>query len=127
MSASPWVVVLGAVAQMEERRRRAGKPPLEELTALRSIAFRFMPGQGGSMFPEGFGEAESGRMGRLLVDIEDAADALDVSVSTVKRLIAAGELPAVKVGGATRVRTFDLAGYVTRLAPMNGAHTMEVR
>lgn len=119
MNTSPWVVVLGAVAQMEERRRRAGKPPVEELAALRSVVFRFMPDQDGPISPEIAAVPDSGRMGRLLVDLEDAADVLDVSVTSVKRLISRGELPAVKVGGATRVRTADLAGYVARLVPMN--------
>lgn len=65
------------------------------------------------------GDVDDGGMSRLLVDIDDAASVLDVSTATVKRLIKAGQLPAVKVGGSTRVRTTDLAGYVARLPVAN--------
>jgi len=55
------------------------------------------------------------RVTPLLVRLERAAEALDCSPTTVKRLIRAGALPAVKVQGATRVRVCDLRNYVERL------------
>ncbi len=66
---------------------------------------------------EGDDEAEDdGRVAPLLLRVERTAEALDCSPSTVKCLISAGELPAVKVHGATRVRVDDLRDYVERLA-----------
>jgi len=44
----------------------------------------------------------------LLLRLERTAEVLDCSPTTVKRLIKAGDLPAVKVNGATRIRVADL-------------------
>lgn len=52
----------------------------------------------------------------LLLRLDRTAEALDVSPTTVKRLIKAGELVAVKVQGATRVRADDLRSYVEHLS-----------
>lgn len=58
---------------------------------------------------------DDGRVAPLLLRLERTAEALDCSPTTVKRLIRAGDLPAVKVHGATRVRVADLQEYVERL------------
>jgi excisionase family DNA binding protein len=50
---------------------------------------------------------------RLLVTLDEAAESLGVSRSTVERLIRAGSLPAVKVAGATRVRIRDLEQFAS--------------
>ena len=55
-------------------------------------------------------------MTQLLARIPHVAAVLDVSENTVKRLIRSGELPAVKVAGATAVRCADLEAYVEQLA-----------
>ena len=52
----------------------------------------------------------------MLVRLERAAEALDCSPSTVKRLVRAGALPVVKVNGSTRVRVCDLREFVEHLA-----------
>ncbi|MGH9281590.1 MAG: helix-turn-helix domain-containing protein [Acidimicrobiales bacterium] len=51
----------------------------------------------------------------LLLDYEDVADVLQVSTATVKRLVSSGDLPAVKVAGARRVRRVDVEAFVARL------------
>jgi excisionase family DNA binding protein len=56
----------------------------------------------------------------LLLRLKRTAEALDVSETTVKRLIRAGELPAVKVGNARCVRVADLQNYVENLAANKG-------
>lgn len=61
-------------------------------------------------------DPQDGRVTPLLVRLERAAETLDCSPTTIKRLIRAGALPAVKVQGATRVRVCDLQNYVERLA-----------
>ncbi len=61
-------------------------------------------------------DPDDGRVTPLLLRLERTAEVLDVSPTTVKRLIRGGELPAVKVNGATRVRVEDLRTYVERLA-----------
>lgn len=120
-----WLVVAGAIEALQEQRRSTGRPALWELDTLRSIVFRVMPGQYGPISADPLPTVHDAGMARLLLNIEEAADVLGVSDSTVKRLIRTGELPAVKVGGATRIRCTDVGGFVTRLAPM--VNEMEVR
>lgn len=55
----------------------------------------------------------------LLLDLQDAAEHLGVSMSTVKRLIGNGVLASVRVGSSRRVRRVDLAAYVENL-PVGG-------
>jgi excisionase family DNA binding protein len=53
----------------------------------------------------------------LLMDTSEAAEVLAVSQRQVERLVASGELPSVRVGGARRIRRADLEAYVAQLAP----------
>jgi excisionase family DNA binding protein len=53
--------------------------------------------------------------GRLLITKSEAAEQLGVSLRTIERLIAAGQLPLVHVAGAARVRVADLGAYVQSL------------
>lgn len=55
----------------------------------------------------------------LAVDLPEAARMASVSVSTIRRAIAAGELPAAKLGVAVRVRPVDLDGWLKRAAGSN--------
>ena len=50
-----------------------------------------------------------------LLDYAAVATVLGVSERTVKRLVAAGDLPVVRVLGASRVRAEDVDGYIARL------------
>ena len=52
----------------------------------------------------------------LILTFNQAADLLGCSVSKVKTLIAAGQLPAVDFGGVRRVRRVDIEAFVERLA-----------
>lgn len=74
------------------------------------------PGQDGSHWPPAAPEAHA-RPVRMMLTIDEAADELRVSASTVKRLVRAGALPTVKVEGTTRVRRQDLEAYVAALGP----------
>lgn len=58
--------------------------------------------------------SESGHEARL-VRYETAARMLEVSVSTIKRLVRSEELPMVSIGGSSRIRVTDLDDYVARL------------
>lgn len=50
-----------------------------------------------------------------LLDYRSVADGLSVSVRTVERLVAAGQLRTVRVGGASRVPVADLDAYIENL------------
>ena len=52
---------------------------------------------------------------RLLLPLEDAAGALGVSETMVKRLVAGGDLPSVKVERRRLVHVDDLTAYAERL------------
>ncbi|MEV6925494.1 helix-turn-helix domain-containing protein [Dactylosporangium sp. NPDC051485] len=51
----------------------------------------------------------------LLLTVDEVATALRLSKSYVKKLIAAGAIPSVKVGRSRRVRFGDLKSYVDAL------------
>ncbi len=50
-----------------------------------------------------------------LMKIEDAAEKLQVSKSTVRRLIINGDLPAVKIGKSVRIRSDDWEQFMNKL------------
>jgi excisionase family DNA binding protein len=50
-----------------------------------------------------------------LIKIEDAAQQLQVSKSSVRRLISNGELPAVRIGKSVRIRSDDWDQFMTKL------------
>lgn len=52
---------------------------------------------------------------RQVLTVAEAAEALHVSESTVKRLIASGDLAAVSIGGSRRVRVTAIKDYLDRL------------
>lgn len=58
---------------------------------------------------------------KLLVDTRGAAHMLTMSVRSVERLAASGELPSVKIGGLRRFRTLDLVGFCAALGDNGGA------
>lgn len=55
-------------------------------------------------------------MSPLLLTYEQAASVLACSVRQVKRLVAAGELTSVRLGGAVRLRVEDLNSYVSKMS-----------
>jgi excisionase family DNA binding protein len=48
-----------------------------------------------------------------LLSLEKVAETLDVSISTVRRLIKAGQLKATRVGGQLRVSAVALQNFIT--------------
>ena len=48
-----------------------------------------------------------------LLTLQQAADRLQISMSTIRRLIKAGKLQAVRIGRNLRVRPADLEAYIT--------------
>lgn len=92
-----------------ERQRRL------EFDQARARLIRVLTVQDGSISAPPFPEAHDRRMAPVLLELDDVADTLQVSLATVKRLVKAGKLRAVKVEGATRVHRDDLAQYVDSL------------
>lgn len=49
-----------------------------------------------------------------LVSKADVCDALGIGMSTLNRILAAGEIPYYKIGGSVRFREADVDAYVRR-------------
>ena len=50
----------------------------------------------------------------VLITVDAVAEALSLSGRTVRRMIASGELPVVRLGRAVRVRQLDLDALIGR-------------
>lgn len=68
-----------------------------------------------------------GMSAKLLLTRREVANLLGVSMRTLERRIAAGELPLVMVGGVPRVRRADLDKYVAGLGPRTFRDTVEAK
>lgn len=79
------------------------------------IFFRVRLVQAGSFSAGSAEPADDAKVPPLLLRQRQVAEALEVSESTVKRLVADGRLPVVRVNGATRIRVADLAALVEGL------------
>jgi excisionase family DNA binding protein len=106
-----------AVQSHREFLRRREVPEPAEFTAIADMLLRLWKGQDGSMPDVAPLMADGGAMTSLLLDLPAAAELIGVSLSTVKRLVAAGDLTAVKVGRLTRIRREDAEAYVATLGP----------
>ncbi len=105
-----------ALAAHRVRVERDGGAVPDSLRLLEHLAsFRVTGGQEGSVFGASDSGVDDQAMTPRLLTFRQVADALGVSESSVKRVVDRGELPAVKVGGAVRVRTDDLDSYVAGL------------
>lgn len=60
--------------------------------------------------------AEGGDGGAVLLTYEDAGRRLAVSPRTVRRLVAAGRLPAVRLGRSVRIRAAELDRFAGEVA-----------
>ena len=54
--------------------------------------------------------------GRRLLTVQEAARALGMGYSTLRRRIAAGELEAIRLGRSRRIRPEELDAFIERLA-----------
>ncbi len=70
--------------------------------------------------------ATSGAVPRLLLTIEEAAEALDVSRTTLYVLLRAGEIPVVRIGRAVRVPLAALERYVEQGADSASLDTSDI-
>ncbi|WP_459968152.1 helix-turn-helix domain-containing protein [Nocardioides pyridinolyticus] len=109
--------VLDALRRQEQRHRLSHwQVPAGVADLLAELGFRVSRGQVGSPHAPSAQTSDGGPETRLLVRYETAAQMLDVSVSTVKRLIKEQVLHPVRIGGSSRIRVAELDEYVARLA-----------
>jgi excisionase family DNA binding protein len=60
-------------------------------------------------------DTEGAALTRTFISLADVSRVLGVSRATVYRLVAAGELPIVRIGDRTLVRPPDLEGFINAL------------
>lgn len=107
--------VRDALKHQELRARRDHwRVPSGVADLLAEVGFRVSRGQAGSPDAEPLPGGDGGPEPRL-VRYETAARMLEVSVSTIKRLIRAGELHPVSLGGASRIRVAEIDSYIAAL------------
>lgn len=107
---------LGAALRTYIRELRRDGISVPKAVAELEIAVR--GGQGRSTVDAAPEADDHDRVDQLAMSYRRAAARLDVSDSTLRRLIAAGEIAVVRVGGATRIRSVDLESYVAGLTPV---------
>ncbi|TYP88433.1 helix-turn-helix domain-containing protein [Blastococcus xanthinilyticus] len=115
-------VHLNWLTRTEQGRSVAPQPGvLHALQAMRQLfADRATAGQDGTPLRDLWTVRHAPAMAPKLLSLDDTATALGCSERTVKRLIADGVLPAVKLLGATRVRVQDLDTYIAGLPATKG-------
>ena len=107
-----------ALASHRRRLRSEGLPPPAGFDDLVAVATkRARAGQGQTDPDDVLAWLQDAPVERLLLTKAEAAKVLGIHERTVQRLVAAGELPAVHVRGATRIRKADLDAYVSGLDP----------
>ena len=106
-----------AIQQHRKWARTAGLALPDELDQLEhALAARARRGQDGTPLEDLWSVRHAQTMIPQLLDYAAAGQVLGVSVRTIKRLVAAGDLPVVRVLGAARVRVEQLDDYIARLA-----------
>ena len=106
-----------AVQQHRQWARRAGLALPDELDQLeRALATRARRGQEGTPLEDLWSVRHAQTMSPQLLDYAATAQVLGVSERSVKRIIATGDLTAVRIGGSSRVRVEQLDDYIARLA-----------
>lgn len=116
LDASQMAYVILAVRRLDDFYRRNGMAPPEGIRELLAALTRSVSGGHAGSFDAGEArtvEVETVRP--LLVSYSDAAAMLAISVSTLKRRLADGELTPVFVGGLARLRVADIETYVSAL------------
>ena len=89
--------------------------PPELVALLEACRTRSRTVPGGSPLVSGAATAPSSEPMVLLATLNEAGEALRLGSSTIKRLVASGALPTVKVGRARRVHVEDLARFADDL------------
>jgi excisionase family DNA binding protein len=103
-----------------QHRRWAARTGLQLPAGLsefeRHLTRRATQGQRGTPLEDLWAVRDGAHVTARLLAYEDAAAALSVSERTVKRLVARGQLRAVRVAGTARIRVCDLDAYVDHLS-----------
>jgi excisionase family DNA binding protein len=108
-----------AVALLSRRCREDGRSLPPGLAAIAAMTEKDNTGPARPSVDHGHHPGDAGPMTPLAVDYEDAARMVGVSSRQVRRLVASGALPVVRIGGAgsPRIRVEDLRRYLDDQVP----------
>ncbi len=109
------------VNQLSTELRRAGTSGGVELAVLQAVT-RSARVSGDQPLRRGDDPADTAPMPPLALSYVDAGRLLDVSESTVKRLVVAGQLRAIDVGRSRRVPVSEVERYIARQLGAAFAH-----
>lgn len=115
--AAGWICV--ALADLKRRGPDGLRPPPGVDEFMRWCQSRAKRGQTGQVVADLAQLVEAESVDGLLLRYDEAGHVLNVSRSVLKRLIAAGEIPTVRVAGGVRIRRTDLQAYVDSLASID--------
>jgi len=106
-----------AIQQHRKWARTSGLAAPDELDEIeRALATRARRGQDGTPLEDLWSVRHAQTMTPRLLTYAATATVLGVGERTVKRLVAAGDLTPVRIGGSSRVRVEQLDDYIARLA-----------
>ncbi len=109
--------IRSGVRDLPAELRRQGVAAGPELIVLKALIGSGQA-RAGQASPDGAAMAESGGVTQIAYRYVDAGRLLDVSESTVKRLVTSGQLRAIDVGGSRRIPESELEGFVAKqMAP----------
>ncbi len=104
-----------ALELYRRRLRGDGMQLPEDLQTLLDAASRDRRGQAGTATAGSSSVADDGDMAPQLLTYDEAADRCRISERQIKRYVADGSLPTVKLGAARRVHVQDLADFIDSL------------
>lgn len=107
--------VLEALRLLEGRLQGSGRRLSPCTLELRSFAERSLAIWSDQCLAEEAVGVNDDEMTLCLMTFEEAADRLRVAEVTVRRLVASGQLPAVSLGRARRIRPSDLQAFIESL------------
>jgi len=105
-----------AIQQHRKWARTSGLAAPDELDEIeRALATRARRGQDGTPLEDLWTLRHAEQVSPKLLSYAATATVLGVGERTVKRLVAAGDLTPVRIGGSSRVRVEDVDDYIARL------------
>ena len=112
-NAAALAFIAHAIIRHAAIRRRDGLPvPALAVLVAKWCADQARSGEVGQRFDSDSTGADVGIVNQLLLTDKDTGALLGVSARTVRAMIADGRMPAIKVGGATRIRRSDVDAFI---------------
>jgi excisionase family DNA binding protein len=114
-------LLLAARVHEEQYRRNGAVVPRGVHELLEAISFGVSQGQVGSSSAGSLRSEQVEPMKPRLAKYETTAELLDISLSSVKRMIRDGLLHPIPIGGSSRIRIAEIDEYIAAQTPTQEA------